>query len=752
MLRNHILLALRHLKKEKGYAISSIIGLALALAACFFTFSFTVHEYTADAQFDDWENTYLLRANDTIDSPIRFPFIPISNAKYMLDNFPEVTTAVPVYQVRDEMELTIGGKKFIEDLWVYTEPEVLSLLSPEYFEIRSQFAEGTLLLSESTARRMFGTTDPVGQRVSAKEGNYLVAGTFRDFPSNSHLTANVLAVPLSPEIREDKQGLIYLKIQPGVDINSLALKVDAESENMKRFMDMIRYTIVNVKQIYLTERHETGMLKKANLELINMMNIISSIILFISLFNIVNLTQVKTLFRGREIGIKKVLGITGRQVTGQFIIESAIVVVLACILAVSAIQISASEVLNYLQMDGFSLSLGAAFMLCLMLLVVVLLALMQSMLFSKVRPRDVMAGKFRVGERRWLLKGLVSLQFLIAATLIGGTFVVDKQMKYIMSKPLGFGIDHLWYVPMQSSAFDLPLMKSKVATIPEVSNATITTALPFLGHGIIVDQTEKGVEYVPFVEIDKDYISTLQINFINQPEHFPDSGLIVNEQLMARDDIDVEKMLGHKIVAEVADFHFSSLNAEINSLVLSVTTPEVGYLALRIEEGKESVVKEKLLVEWEKLYPDREMQLIPLYDEYLAKHKKASELVAVLKALSLIAVFISCIGLASLTGFFVRKRFKEIAIRKVLGASVEQVIKQVNASYAVWILGATVAAMLLVYHYGTEYLADFAYATSLDAWVIAGPAALLLVISVSIMVLQTWKTARTNPVEALRAE
>ncbi|MEQ8416183.1 MAG: FtsX-like permease family protein [Imperialibacter sp.] len=752
MLKNHILLAFRHLKKEKGYTLSSIVGLALAFTACFFTFSFTVHEYTADAQFDDWQNTYLLRANDTIDSPIRFPFIPTSNAQYMMDHFPEVQVSVPVYQGREEMELTINGKKFMEDLWLYTEPEVLSLFIPEYFEVKNPFTAGTVLINETSAKRFFGANDPVGQMVATKEGNYLVAGTFKDFPSNSHLSANVLAVPLSPKTREDAQGLIYLKLQESVDINAFALKVDAESINMKRFMDIIRYTIVNVKSIYLTEEHETGMLKKANLELIRMLIIISSIILFISLFNIVNLTQVKTLFRGREIGIKKVLGITGKQVAGQFLIESSIVVLLSCLLAVSIIQISGQQVLSYLQMDGFSLGVGSAFMISLMLVVVVVLAVMQSLLFSKVLPRDVMAGKFRVGERRWLLKGLVSLQFLIACTLIGGAFVVDKQMKFIISKPLGFNVDNLWYIPMRSSTFDLQLMKSKVASIPEIRSSTISSALPFLGHGIVVDKTEKGVEYVPFVEIDKDYISTLQITYINQPEYFPDSGLIVNEQLMARDDIDVEKMLDHKIIAEVKDFHFSGLSSKISSLVLSVETPRVGYLAMRIDEGQESIAKEKLNVEWESLYPDREMEFISLYDGYLEKHKKASELATVLKALSLIAVFISCIGLASLTGFFVRKRFKEIAIRKVLGASVHQVIRQVNAGYIAWIMAATAVAMFIVYYYGKEYLDNFAYATTLDGWVIAGPVVLLLAISATIMVLQTWKTARANPVEALRTE
>ncbi|MEQ8807911.1 MAG: FtsX-like permease family protein, partial [Imperialibacter sp.] len=479
---------------------------------------------------------------------------------------------------------------------------------------------------------------------------------------------------------------------------------------------------------------------------------ISLIILFISIFNIINLTQVKTLFRGREMGVKKVLGITPGQMSLQFLVESAMVVLLASLLSISLIQFAGEKVLSYLHIGKFSFGTSAAFLLVLMLSIAGLLAAIQSGLFSKVLPRDVIAGKFKLGERKWLLKSMVGLQFLIACTLIGGTFLVDKQMDFIISKPLGFAIEDLWYIASPSEEADLRLLRDELSSIPEMESASISSGLPFVGTGGIIQPSEGKMEFVPFIQIDKHFFETLKIAFVDEPLLLPDSGYVINEQFMGQTGLFAGKDFRDKRLGVVRDFHFSSLTSSIKPLILSLEYPSSGYLTMRIDKQNRQTVEAKVEAAWDKLYEGRPFELLSLQDGYLQKHHEASELAAVLKALSLVAVFISCIGLASLTGFFVRKRFKEIAIRKVLGATVEQVIRQVNTGYAIWILAATGLSMLVVYYYGTEWLAGYAYATTLDAWVMLAPCVLLIVISSAIMVLQTWKTARVNPVEALRTE
>ncbi len=752
MLRTHILLAFRHLRKEKGYTVVSILGLALAFTACFFTLSFIVHEYSADGHFADPEHTFQLKSNDSYDSPVRFSSLPTSNATYLEENFPETKVAVPVFQERGEIELSWGGKVFQEQLWVYTEAEFPLLFEADYFSISYPFQPGTVLVSESAALKIFGSTSAAGQVLSLPDGNYVVAGTFRNFPSNSHLHPEFLAIPLPDKDLKYAQGMVYVQVRPGTDLEALNKKIDAAADKMDRFIDTIHYHLVSVKDIYFDKKNSDGLTRYANVEMIRMMTVITLIILFISGFNIVNLTQVKALFRGREVGVKKVLGITYMQLFSQFLLESAVVVVLSVLLALSVVQLSGAAVADYLNMKSFSSAVPGSILILLVVATIVVLAAMQTLLFTRVMPQQVMSGSFKVGERKWLLKGLVALQFVIACVLIGGTLLVDKQMKYIMSKPLGFAIENLWYLEVPSEKVDLRLLKQKLAAIPEIESATVSNGLPFVNHSGMINRTDKGMEFIPFISVDKDFVSTFRIAYVDQPLTAPDSGLVVNQQVLAKEDFDAEKVLSGKLAGSVEDFHYSQLSSPIGLMVLSVANPSGAYLTVRLPNEMEEAARQKMAAAWEQLYPDRVFELQSLFDRYLVEHRSATQLALALKALSLEAVFISCIGLASLTGFFVRKRYKEIAIRKVLGASVEQVIRQVNISYLVIISVAVAGSASLIYWLGREWLADFAYATTIDALVLAVPGLVLLLVSGSIMVAQTWKTARTNPVEALRTE
>lgn len=753
MFKNHFLLALRHLTKEKGYTLSSIVGLALAFAACFFTFAFVLHEYTADRHFADRSLTYKLEPNDTIATPVRFNSLPIGNAQYLEDHFPEVTLAVPLYQEGGEVKARVEGKIFLENAWVYTESRVVELFEKSLFDVRQPFAEGTVLLSQSTARRFFGRNDPVGKVIGTEEGDYAVAGVFEDFPSNSHLQVNVFSVPLPSRKMKYRQGLVYVKVRPDADMPGLLTRIDAASADMERFLDVIRYTLYNVGDVYLRSTVSSGIQRSANTQLVDDMAMVSVIILFIAVFNIVNLTQVKTLFRGREVGVKKVLGISTWQLLRQFLTESAVVVGLAAVLAMSLIQLSSAEVLAYLQMRALPAAAGSAALVGLAAVVALVLGMMQTVIFRRVMPRDVIAGKLMLGEKKWLLKGFVACQFLIACSLMGGALLVSKQKQYMLSRPLGFNVANLWYVKMPSSNEDLRLLRQRVTALPAVESSAISSGLPFVNYGGVVHQNDGKMEFIPFIGIDENFIGTMGMTMVEQPPVFPDSGIFVNEVLAAREDIDTRKAFSEKVVGKVANFHYGKLGGAIRELALVPDKDaSFGFLTMRVAPAALADVQTKLREEWETLYPAYPFELFSLEENYVNAHKKEVELAAVLNVLALIAVCISCIGLASLTGFFVRKRFKEIAIRKVLGATVEQVIRQVNAGYWPWIAGAVALSMGVIYYFGSEWLAGYFYATNIDGWVLAGPSLLLATLAVVIMVVQSWTTARTNPVEALRTE
>jgi hypothetical protein len=323
----------------------------------------------------------------------------------------------------------------------------------------------------------------------------------------------------------------------------------------------------------------------------------------------------------------------------------------------------------------------------------------------------------------------------------------------MLSRPVGFEVNDLWYVKMPQSGEDLRLLKDKVAAIPGVQGATISTGLPFVNHGGVMHQDGDKMEFIAWIMMDEDFISTLGISYLEEPLVLPDTGIIINETLLAREDIDVRKAFGEGVIGSVADFHMGKLSGPVRTLALKPDRQlSYGFLTVRIPPSALSEARKILEKEWETLYPAYPFELSSLHESYVNAHRKEVELANVLTVLSSIAVCISCIGLASLTGFFVRKRFKEIAIRKVLGATVEQIIRQVNAGYLGWIGGAILLSMGGVYYFGNEWLAKYPYATTVDGWVIAGPSIMLVLIAASIMFVQSWKTAQANPVEALRTE
>lgn len=753
MLKTQILLAFRHLKKEKGYTLVSMLGLALAFTACFFTLTFVIHEYSADLHFADQEHTFQLKYNDSYQSPVRFNSLPISTASFLEENYPEVDVAVPFYQEGGEMEVKYNGEVFLERLWVYTEPEITGFFKDEYFQTSYPFQTGSVLVSRSAAEKIFGAYDVLGKILEVEEGNYVVAGIFENFPSNSQIQPEFLAVPLPDKKMKYSQGMVYVRVHPGTDVALLNQKIDADAARMERYIEAIYYHLVNVGDIYLSEGNSDLLTRNADLEMVRMMVTISIIILFIAGFNVASLTQVKTLFRGREIGVKKVLGITLRQLFFQFFTESFVVVLFSVLLALSMVQVLRSAVNGFLNLRNLSWEVAGAFLFLLVLLKVVVLATMQTILFSKVMPRLVMGGRFKVGEKKWLLKGLVATQFTMASVLIGGALLTGKQLQFITSKPLGFNIDNLWYIEVPSNKVDLSLLKERLAGIPEVETATVSSGIPFEGYGGMINETDEGPEFIPYLAVDKDFVSTFQFRYVEPPlTDLPESGVIINQRAQATPEFDVEKVMESKVVGVVEDFHFSSLTSPIRLMILSVENVKTHYLTMRIHNGMTETLRQKIEGEWEVLYPGRPFELQSLAGTFLAKHQSAVRLTEVMKILAVIAVFISCIGLASLTGFFVKKRFKEIAIRKVLGANAWQLIRQINSAYLLLIGIVVMVSVVFIYWLGTEWLAGYAYATDINGVVLLAPGVTLLLISGTIMITRTWKTASANPVEALRSE
>jgi putative ABC transport system permease protein len=752
MLKNHILLAFRHLKKEKGYALVSIMGLAIAFTVSFFAVAFLLHELIPDVNFADRDRLFRLNSSFTLtEENTLTAMVPLKAAEALAEKLPEFEKVVPIEPIRGTFNMEVGGSTFKVGKCVLTETGFTQLFKPNLFSLQQPFEEGTILLSSSTSEAIFGQESPIGQVVKTSRGDFVVAGTFADFPSNSHLQINAAAMPLQPA---DGDGYAYVKLSDGANITEVSQKLLGISKSLEEAYGPFRYSLESAADIYASGSH-SFILKGSNKNALRLILIVSAIILLISATNIVNHTQLKGLFRGREVGVKKVLGISKLQLLFQFFTESLFIVTISFLLALSIVQVLASDVYMYLKVTSVNQPVALSILGLIALAFVLLLAFSQAYLFAGIMPRKVMAGNYSLGSKKHVAKVMIGFQFLITTMLLGGALLVRSQMNYIANKPLGYDVDGLWYVHSGQDSVNLQLLKDELNDTPEIASATISSGIPGSrdGYFLTVYQFKKHKKNLSLCEVDRDYFDTYGIQFKEEPASLTATGYLLNEQgaWLEKEMISAFKIEG-TLLGVVSDFHTFNLKQPIDAIKFKIEDRTTGYLTVRIGSEKEEAAKRVLAEKWKRLYPESPFELHNLKDQFVASHTFVTDFLFVLNALTFVSIFIACVGLSALAAFSIKKRLKEVAIRKVLGATIFQISKSVNLGFVLIISGSALAAIPIVNKFGNDWLDGFAYHTRFHWWIQLLAGLLVLAVSVSIVTFKTWATAKSNPIDALRTE
>ncbi|MEQ9377561.1 MAG: FtsX-like permease family protein [Imperialibacter sp.] len=756
MLKNHILLAFRHLKKEKGYALVSIMGLAIAFTVAFFAVAFLLHEMVPDQNFVEKETLYRMNSYFTkTEERIDIPSVSFGAAEELMEKIPELEAMVPIEPMRGAFDVSVGGRTFKVDNCVLTSPGFLGLFKQDLFSVKLPFEEGTILLSNAISKSIFGDIDPTGQIVNTSRGDFIVAGTFEDFPSNSHLQINAAAMSLPSQDDKIGGGYVYVRLQQGTVREKVEEKLAQFSNDLNERYGPFAYSVESADRIYFSDIRVGSTTKVINKNTLQLLLIVSAIILLISTTNIINHTQLKALFRGREVGVKKVLGIKKAQLVYQFFVESFLIVAVSFLLAMSMAQVFASEVYMYLKAVSVNQPVAIAIVAGVALVVTMLMTLSQLYLFAGIMPRRVISGNYHIGTRKHLSKAMIGFQFLITTVLVGGALLVRSQMSYIANKPLGFDEDGLWYVYSGRDSLNLQLLKNEIRSIPEITSATVSSSIPGKPDGYFLYSFHyaKNEDNLLQCQVDQDYFDTYRMSFIEKPTVLTSSGYLLNEQaVLLEEKMDGAFKAEGELLGVVTDFHTSSFLQPIYNVRFRISDETQGFLTVRIVEGKEKEAKQYLAAKWKQLYPDTPFELFNLKDQFVASHASVTDFLRVVNALTLISVFISCVGLSALSAFSIKKKIKEVAIRKVLGATVYQIAKSVNLGFVLIIVGCALAAIPIVNKFGNDWLDRFAYHTQFDLWIQILPGFLVVFVAVAIVTFKTWATAKSNPIEALRTE
>ena len=779
MIKNYLKIALRNIRKHKRYSFINIISLAIGIACAMLIFLWIQ---------DEWSYNRFHKNSDRICRVIGnyegslIPASPGPFAKFFREEIPEIANATRFYSSSDVYKY--NGKS-LHASGLLVEPEFFEILNFPFIQGDPQTALtniSNIVITEETARKFFGNEDPIGKLLQDPYGRYSqVTGVIKNVPHNSSLKFDYLASfdicrfwkkPDNWYSSQDYQT--YVLLGENISFDSANKKLNELSE--KYFAEYNQsYFFQPLTKLHLYSNYKFD-LPHGNIYYVYIFTFIAIFILLIACINFMNLSTSRFTNRIKEIGLRKVIGADRFQLIQQFFGES---ILFACIALPIALLIIEFSVPYFNSLSGKDLIfhyLDYRFILSLVSLVVLLGIISGSypaLFLSSFQPVRILRGNVNIGlKSSSMRRALVVIQFSFAILAIVGSLVVLNQIRYIRNKNLGFDKENLVYAPT-SGNFDnnYQAFKNDLLKYPDIVSITASDNLPTaFGHTTSVDWEGKSSDVHQIFQIhgiSYDYLKTYDMNLAQgrtfSKEFSTDIGeaFVINET--AAHVMNMKKPIGTKIAVKgkdgevigiVKDFHFKSLHEKIDPLILKLGTldREHNYVTIRINTIQLHDTITLLEQAWKKYSPNYPFELHFLDDQLDKLYTNEQRLGKIMSLFTFFMIFISCLGLYGLSTFVTQKRIKEIGVRKVLGASVPDIVYMLSKEFTKWVLLANFFSWPVAYYAMNKWLQNFVYRINMSWWTFVLAGALALVIALLTVSYQAIRSATTNPVEALKYE
>ncbi len=796
MLKNYFKVALRNLQRHPAYAFINVTGLAVGMTCCLLILLFVRDELSYDRFHENADRVYRIVSDwGNFSVPSTNP--PVINR--LGPDFPEVTMALLTpfgAQVR------FDDQSFFEERLYFANPEVFDVFTipvvlgnPE-----TMLAEpGKVVLTPESARKYFGDENPMG-KVLVVDGEFEVevAGVVEAMPENAHFHYDFLVPWATLDILMDFSNSMswgnnsyytYLLFPEGYDPKTLEAGLPAFIErHAGDNWNGAELSLQALTDIHLHSHHNMELEANSNVAYVYIFSIIAVFILLVACINFMNLATARSAERAKEVGVRKVAGARRGQLIQQFLAESVLMAGLALVLSVvlTAVALPVFRALTGKAMpldvlnDGFTL---LAFF-GITLLVGVVAGSYPALVLSAFRPVTVLKGTLHsIGRGAFLRKGLVVFQFATSVCLIVGTMVVFNQLSYLREANLGFDKEQVVVVPTQSDsqAEQFAAFKDQLLQQPNVSHVAIASeGLPseLLNgsstrlDGVRPDDEEARVR-TRTVAVGHDFFEALGVEMLAGRSFsldFPaDSGAFILNATAARilqetypeqiatveDGVGQTLRLGGRtgpLVGIAEDFNMSSLHEEIEPIIFFFNPNWYDHFLIRIQPGNFAGTVAAIGDTWAQLYPGSPFLYHFADQGFDAQYRNEERLGLIFTVFAVLAIFIACLGLFGLASFTAQQRTKEIGVRKVLGASVPNIVVLLSKEFTVLVGVAFVVGAGASYLLMHNWLEQFAYRVGIPWWIfpVTGLAALLIAwLTVSY---QSIKASVANPVDSLRYE
>ena len=798
MIRNYLKIALRNLTQHKVYSFINVFSLAIGITTCLVIFLFITDELSFDNFHQQKEQIYRLDEVQSFPgmSPQKVALSMPGMGPNLLNEMPEVTDFTRFW-VRGDLLYRRGDTQLVIERTAVVDSTFLEIFDFELLQgdpLTALDDPNSIILTEATARKLFDEEEALGQQLVVDDKNHKVTGVLADVPENSHLQYEALA-SISTVTRENPDFnnqwgnnflVTYLLLAPQSDVTQLESKFPKflqshMSEDATEYYTLFLQSLSDVHLSSTEIEHDYQNYRKFDGTYVRIFSILAFFVLIIASINFMNLSVARSTTRSKEVGIRKAVGALKQQLVRQFLGESVLLTFVALILSLAMTTLF----IPYLNdVTDRSLSLSTIFshadvlvgVLVVAGLIGILSGFYPAVFLSSFQPAQVLKGKLASLNRKSLLRSsLVVVQFATAIALIVGTVLATQQLNFMKSKDIGFNKDQMMLIPMNSTANEqYETIKNELLTQSGVVGVTasgqrIGNNFHQTGVKMKNDTTVRELTSSQ-VNVDYDYLEVYGIP-VQQGRSFsrdyatdPGFAFIINEALAKElglaDPVGAQFGFGWynndtlgTIIGVTHDFNFNSLHHSVNTLAIHLH-PEWGFDELSVKISPNNMEQSIQAVQstWERLVPDRPFEYSFLDEHFEALYQADEQMSKVVSIVAGLAIIIACLGLFGLASIVTEQRTKEIGIRKVLGASIVQLLIALSKNFALLIALAFLVSVPITYFMIQEWLSGFAFRISIGAWVFIFAGGLSLLVALITISFQTTRAALANPVDALRSE
>lgn len=795
MILLNLRLAFKNIFDKRNSSWISILGLAIAFASLFYIYSYVSFELSYDSQHENASRIYrisgdIVAAENTMTHAVLGPLM----GQGLKDDFPAVESFVRLIPFRESILLETETKQFSVDEAYKADSTIFDIFSLvfKYGSPHNALSNpNEIVINQSLSQKFFGDQNSVGEVLEYDGQVFTVVGVVEDSPANSHHKLNVLFSNNSLSVNSDDRSPVklseaywmptafhFIMLKPNAAIESITDNFEPFFEkHMSTFGKLLNAEFnliaIPLKDLHFS-RHMTYDLPKGNKTYAYILIMVGLFIFLIATINYSNLLVSQTITQAKSVGLRKVMGANQLALYFQFLLNSLVLILVSVILANIFFQISLpwSKELTELERSIFS----GSRILTLSLVFILLTSLTTSLIpflnhwkksgLQLIQPRQRSLsglGSIKFG------RGSTIVQYALTIVLVIAVFVITRQLNFLMKSEMGFDKEGVVMLPLNNlkeQSQGIKSFKEEISKNSFLANASFSSNIPgeILGtsHFQIDRDGEKVTKIVNTLAVDYDYFTLMGMEFKegrNFGKLFSDGdfqSVIINEAFIdfcgySGSMLGVE-LAGTKVIGVLENVSFNSLHNPAAPIVFYLSDETNGYLNVKLNTT-ELIESVRLIQDkWEDFYPDVPF-VFQFLDQQVAKmYAEDQKINKLIKLFTLISLIISLMGLLNLSSLIMKRKTKEIGIRKVVGAAVIEIMGMLSKDFTKWILISFIIACPIAYYVAAEWLENFAYKTTLPWWIFAFSGLLALSIALLTVSWQSWRAATKNPIEALRYE